>query len=222
MAVVMRRHFVSYPKSGRSWIRYCFHQMEIASSVYFHHDSFEFNDSSKPLPSYDFAQRLTSCTEIDRVVYMHRDPRDILVSLYHQVTGRFDTFFHYKESLSEFIRDDYFGAKNLKLFQDQWNMLCDMDIAYRISYEQCHVDLFSVLKGLLQYYELSVDEASIRSAISSSKFENMRRVEESCVFSERWLRPKNGYLKTRIGKPLNFEASLKLDDLEYLNDYFFN
>jgi hypothetical protein len=48
----------------------------------------------------------------------------------------------------------------------------------------------------------------------------MRRVEEDRIFPEPWLKPRNGHLKTRIGKPLNFEASLKAEDIRYLNDIF--
>jgi hypothetical protein len=69
----------------------------------------------------------------------------VIVSLFFQVTGRFEDFFKYKNSLSEFIRDPYFGARNLAEFQRQWDEICDQGKVLRISYEQCHVDFEEVL-----------------------------------------------------------------------------
>ena len=76
----------------------------------FHHDGFEFNDGAKPPHDFNQANRLSTYAKIDRLVYLERDPRDVMVSLYFQVTKRFKDFFRYEEDISTFIRDDYFGA----------------------------------------------------------------------------------------------------------------
>ena len=38
----MQRQFVSYPKSGRTWIRYILTQLGLDPHIQFHHDRFEF------------------------------------------------------------------------------------------------------------------------------------------------------------------------------------
>src|SRR5215471_14103917 len=116
----MIREFVSFPKSGRTWIRYILTQLGCASLIHFHHDTFEFNDATKPAPNFNLDDRLRHYAQVDRVVYLERDPRDVMVSLYFQVTGRFRDFFEYSGDLSQFIRDDYFGASMLKAFRDIW------------------------------------------------------------------------------------------------------
>ena len=90
---------------------------------HFHHDGFEFSDGSKPPHSFDVSGRLERYGEGDKVAYLERDPRDVMVSLYRQITGRFGDVFEYEGGLSEFIRDDYFGALNLKRFRDMWHVI---------------------------------------------------------------------------------------------------
>ena len=216
----MKRHFVSYPKSGRSWIRYALSCAGVHHAIFFHHDSFEFNSPLMPEPSVDFGKRLSTYLSVDKVVYMYRDPRDILVSLYHQVTGRFRDFFGYDGTISDFIRDEYFGAKNLKIFQEQWLELCGLGVAYMVTYEQCHIDFGAVLLGILDYYQIEIERGLLREAVDASSFAKMRGREVSQDFPEPWLRPRNVFFKTRVGRPLNYHTSLNESDIDYLNSVF--
>ena len=98
----MIREFVSFPKSGRTWIRYLLGQLGVDREIAFHHDRFEFNDGAKPAHDFDLASRLAHYRNVDRLVYLERDPRDVMVSLYHQVTGRFREFFGYPAATKVF------------------------------------------------------------------------------------------------------------------------
>jgi len=216
----MKRQFVSYPKSGRSWLRYALNQLGVDKFIQFHHDSFEFNDGNRPLPNFDFSTRLNIYRRIDRVVYLYREPRDIMVSLYFQIKGRFQDFFNYEGSISDFIRDDYFGAKNLKLFQDQWNQICHMGFAHQISYEQCHDNFSNVLRDVLNYYEFSLPDNQIKNASEAACYEAMKSVESSGSFNQPWLRLRNGYPKVREGKMNNYKHYFTKNDLDYLLSVF--
>ncbi len=216
----MNRHFISYPKSGRSWIRYACNQLGVCQAINFHHDTFEFNNGDKPRPNFDFASRLRKYQQVDRTIYLYREPRDIMVSLYFQIKGRFNDFFQYKGSLSEFIRDDYFGAKNLKIFQDQWDRICQLGIAKCITYEQCHENFSDVLRRVLEYYEISASENDILVASRLSSFDAMKRVEESGKFQQPWLRLRNGFPKVREGKMNSYKEYFSKNDLEYLQTIF--
>ena len=139
-----------------------------SDAVAFRHDGFEFNDASRPPHDFNLESRsLARYSPNSKVVYLDRDPRDVMVSLFHQVTGRFRDFFGYDGSISHFIRDDYFGAHVLLDFRTMWleilaqrNFLC-------VSYEQLHDDAESVLVRVLDYCELVCTGSAIAAAVEA-------------------------------------------------------
>jgi hypothetical protein len=191
-----------------------------AEIIAFHHDGFEFNDGSRPAHDFDLERRRLRYGSVDRIVYLERDPRDVMVSLYHQVTGRFRDMFGYRGTLSEFIRDPYFGAENLARFRAMWNVIAEEANVTRISYEGCHEDPPATLARVLSFYGLDVPREEIEAAAGQAGFENMRAVEESASFSEPWLRPRNGFQKVRKGQVGGFADVLDNDDILYLNGIF--
>lgn len=217
----MIRQFVSYPKSGRTWIRYILVQLGFEHHIIFHHDTFEFNDGNCPPHNFDINQRLlqTSIT-IDKLVYLERDPRDVIVSLYFQVTGRFKDFYNYQGNISQFIRDDYFGAYNLHKFREMWTCIAKKNNYLVVSYEECHQNMFEVLSKILDYYVLSFNPQNLVQAIENAEFSRMKQLEKSEQFPHPWLRPRQGSPKVRLGKVGGFRLTLDEDDICYLNNIF--
>ena len=216
----MKKEFISYPKSGRTWIRYILVELGISKNIHFHHDTFEFNDGSKPKLDFEIDKRIKRYSKNDKIVYLERDPRDVMVSLYHQVTGRFKDFFEYEGSISDFIRDDYFGAKNLSKFRSIWNTVAEQKGFLKITYEECHNDLYKVITNILDYYELDINQNKIEEVIKKSSFDNMKELERSQNFSEPWLKPRNNAYKVREGKVGNYKNNLSSNDIKYLNTIF--
>lgn len=216
----MQRQFISYPKSGRSWVRYMLTQLGVEDRVVFQHDRFEFNDGARPPHDFSLARRLDQYAQVDRVVYLERDPRDVMVSLYHQVTGRFRDFFGYTGTLPEFIRDDYFGAENLRRFRGLWAALVAQRGFLKITYEECHADASQVVRRIVDYYGFDVEQVHIDKAVADAAFDKMREVERSESFPQPWLRPRNGALKVRRGKVGGFRDVLEATDIAYLNAVF--
>jgi hypothetical protein len=214
------RMFVSFPKSGRSWVRYALHRLGVADQIAFHHDGFEYNDGARPPLDFDYARRRARYSGGDLIVYMHRDPRDVMVSLYHQITGRFADFFHYGGSLSDFIRDPYFGADNLQRFRMQWLDLCGQGLALAVTYEECHADFPATLAKIVGHYRLEVSQAAIRQASAAAAIGNMRDIERGGGFEEPWLRLRNNAPKVRLGRAGGFAESLGEEDIAYLNRIF--
>lgn len=214
------RHFISYPKSGRTWLRYVLHGLGLDASISFHHDGFEFNDGMRPTHNFDLAHRKLLFHGDVRIVYLRRDPRDVMVSLYHQVTGRFDDFFGYHGTLSEFLRDPYFGAEVLARFRNLWRTLARDPSVLLVNYEDCHQDLMGVMQAILDHFEFSVSRRQLQVACDAARLTQMQAVETSGKFPHPWLNLRNGAPKVRRGLVGNYLHELSTDDIAYLNKVF--
>lgn len=216
----MNRQFISFPKSGRTWIRYILVQLGIEQDIFFHHDHFEFNDGDLPEHNFDLDMRLKKYRNVDKIVYLQRDPRDVMVSLFFQVTGRFKEFFLFDENVSAFIRHEYFGADVLHKFRLMWHEISNLPNVLVVNYEDCHEDMTSVIKKIVSFYEYDISDQKIAEAVHNSSIDKMRRVEKEGGFSKPWLLPKNGSFKVRKGKRGGYKEELKGEDVLYLNGVF--
>jgi len=216
----MSPQFISYPKSGRSWVRFILTELNVVEEVRFQHDCFEFNDGNKPPHDFRVISRLKRYSIDTKIVYLTRDPRDLMVSLYFQITGRFKDFFNYQGNISEFIRDDYFGANSLRIFQNIWEEMSEHRDVLALSYEDIHKDTVGSIEIILNHYGFQYDYDEIVGAVKKASFSNMKRIEQSSKFPYPWLRPRNGYPKVRKGKVGGYNDILCDDDIKYINDLF--
>jgi len=216
----MRPELVSYPKSGRSRIRFGMHHLGLDESMRFHHDGFEFNDGARPAHDFSVEKRLRHLDEAGPTVFLKRDPRDLLVSLYFQVTGRFQDFFKYTGTLSDFVRDPYFGADALRRFFEMWAEVCAQRPVLVVYYEECAVDAAGVFRRIGEHCGFQRPENDWIAAAEASSFENMRRVEDSGEFPRGWLKKRNGFAKVRRGKVGGYSDSLSTEDIAYVNSVF--
>jgi hypothetical protein len=213
----MRRLVVSFPKSGRTWLRYGLH---IAGhpEVSFTHDGFEYNNGKKPAMNFDPDRRIAAYGRHDRIVYIERDPRDTIVSLFHQVTGRFDDFFSYKSDLSSFIRDPYFGVQNLVKFQRMWRGLKDRLPVLIVTYEDMSADYMSVFKSVVTHLDLQISNDLMANLGDQTSFSTMKDVERARSFDRPWLQPRMGAMKVRRGKVGGYLDELSPQDIAYIED----
>ncbi len=211
---------ISYPKSGRTWLRYMLTVLGHANAIQFHHDGFEFNDGARPSHDLSLENCLKRHGTDARIVYLDRDPRDVMVSLYHQVTGRFRDFFDYQGDVSTFIRDEYFGAHVLARFREMWADALTQRPYLHVRYEELHEDTAAALASVLDYFALASDPAKIAEAVELGQIDHMRRVELSGAFSEPWLQPRNGHTKVRRGEVGAYRDELSSTDIAYLNAAF--
>lgn len=213
----MKKLIVSFPKSGRTWLRYGLH-IAGYSKLSVTHDGFEYNNGEKPALNFDPDRRMAAYGGHDRIVYIERDPRDTIVSLFHQVTGRFDDFFGYKGDLSSFIRDPYFGVHNLVKFQRMWSELKDRLPVLVVTYEDMSTDYMSVFKRVVTHLDLQVSNDLVAKLEYETSFSRMKEIEQARLFDQPWLQPRMGASKVRRGKVGGYLDELPSQDIAYIEE----
>jgi hypothetical protein len=189
-------------------------------AIKFQHDGFEFNDGAKPRHDFDVGERLKRYGADDRIIYLHRDPRDTMVSLFHQVKGRFRDFYQYEGDISAFIRDEYFGAHVLAQFRNMWSQIVQQRNCLVVAYEDMHANGVEQLRRVVSFLDLTVGENEVVRAVRAGRLENMRAVEQGGTFPEPWLRPRDGFTKVRSGMVGGYRHELDQADVQYLNGIF--
>jgi len=214
----MKRAVISFPKSGRTWLRYALLHAAPRTSIVYTHSGFEYNDGLRPPLNFSLPYHLAHVAHVDRFVFVARDPRDVAVSLYHQVTGRFRDFFQYSGDIGAFIRDGYFGIDNIVRFQMIWLQIVEMQPKGMVVwYEDMAEDFAGSFGAVAEHMDLGLTTADIARVSEAARFDNMREVERTGRFPQPWLRLRNGAPKVRKGKVGGHREELSPEDCAYLD-----
>jgi hypothetical protein len=207
---------VSFPKCGRTWLRVMvgrslqrhFGLPDDADAVELAHLA----ELDPRVPSVlvthdDDAQwKAPGDVERDKGAYRHRrvillvrDPRDVIVSLYHQMSGRRGEDVG---ALDEFVDRPAGGFASLLAFYDAWAGALDVPAAVLVvRYEDLHADPVAQLRRVLAFLGVQdVDAATVDDAVAYGSFANMRRLEEAGTSASTRLRPVGDAYKTRRGR----------------------
>jgi hypothetical protein len=153
---------VSTPKSGRTWLRYMLDRLGL--HVQYTH-AFGRLEVPKDLPP--------------RLILLHRDPRDTVVSAWYQHCKRRRD---YSGDLSSFLRDPALGIEQRILFNLFWAEQAFARGGCVISYEALHADTATELARVARFVGgCDPDPACITAAVESGAFEQMRALEASGV-----------------------------------------
>jgi hypothetical protein len=163
---------VSFPKSGRTWLRVMLDELKIQAE--YEHDNSSHNaglhlrDLSRDKSSY--AGR--------NVVLLIRDPRDVTVSGFHQTTRRTNKF---SGSLSEFIRDEHHGIAKVVAFYQSWAL--NMDTPRKLlllRYEELRKNPSLYLERVAAHFELPLSNShALKKVVETYQFDNMQAMERS-------------------------------------------
>lgn len=231
-------YFISYPKSGRTWVRFMY-----LTYLELHFNLIQKNifDVEEELIHYWKPQWIhlgtapsegnffysignvnfrhlhgSSCVWITRNIY------DTLVSLYHHTCHRSKV--QYKYSISDFIREPKYGTLKICCFYAAMynNLYNGNRKILKISYEEMEKDHTSVLLRLLDYVKIKPNNEYIKIAVERSQFENMRELGNSYAYKNTWLAPTdkdnpNSY-KVREAKSGSFRKELSEKDIEYIDN----
>ena len=233
-------YVISFPKSGRTWHKLMVghylaqltgapekNAFKVASlcrraglkPIEYSHNDTGFKDGLPP------SSRLVASPQLWQgrpVLFLVRNPRDVLVSAYHHATTRATTRFH--GTLSEFVRRPETGIAKVMKAYVSWNDRSGMASASLVhSYEEMHRDPAAVLTSSLRFFGLSeIDPRMVAAAVEFCRFDNMQRYERLDMFGAKQLRNASGSptaAKVREGRVGSYQNALSASDLEFIDAY---
>lgn len=154
------------------------------------------------------------------VLFLTRDLRDLMVSCYFQATrriGRFDG------PISAFIRDDRFGVAKVLTFYRHWHAAREVpDRFVPLSYESMVADPSAALRTALGLSDIGADPVEIAAAVAFGRFDGLQARERAGYFRSDILRPGDGSdpesFKIRSGTVGGYRQYLSADDIAHIND----
>lgn len=206
---------VSYPKSGRTWLRVMLDDLGLTplfshAGVTFHH--YEFDHTSVLHDLDNFKDK--------KIVFLSRDPRDTVVSYYYQLSSRMNEF---EGSVSDFIKDDKHGIRSVCAFNTGWlKNAHGFQGFYHMRYEDFVDDAEGRLHNFFKFIGKNKSGASIKKAVQRNQFDKMKKQEASGALARRF--PKrfandgiksDEAMKVRKGKAGGYTDTLSKKDIVY-------
>jgi len=188
--------------------------------------------------SHDDYPHWKSCYEIftdksvyrgKKVIFLVRDPRDVLVSYYFQYTRRNDKTLagdaSFDGTLDDFIRYEIGGLPSIVTFYNVWARQRDIPRKFMLmTYEDLQMDMYRELKRLVKFLNLpDYGKNSMRDAVSKGSFSNMRQLEERQALGDSRLQPHDDYdpdaYKVRRGVVGGYKDYFEAEEIDQINSY---
>ena len=227
---------ISFPKCGRTWLRLMIGKafeehfnLGNANILELHQLAALHPDIPKILVTHDDGPQWKMPDDLveskkkyknKKVIFLVRDPRDVLVSSYFQKKKRRNK---YNGELFDYVHEEVGSLESLLRFYNIWARNRDIPKDFLlVRYEDMHEDPKRELRRVLDFLDLKeVSNDVIAEAVRFTSFENMRKMELADKFKSTRLRPldkedKESY-KTRKGKVGGFIDYLSRENIEYIN-----
>jgi hypothetical protein len=242
-------YLISYPKCGRTWLR-----LMIGRAISQHFGLPETEDvlflrsyrryhieAPSLMVIHEDRPMLRTPEELEttktrfrgkKVVFLARDPRDVIVSSYFEMKNRSRLFGDnpyeqhtstFDGSLPEFIHQRRGGFDTLLTYYNIWaqNRYLPQDFLL-VRYEDVNSNPGGELRRVLDFLGLqAISQATVDEAVSFASFENMRKMEAEGRFKSGMLTPANHTdresYKTRKGKTRGYVEYLSPSEIETLN-----
>jgi len=244
---------LSFPKAGRTWLT-----ILLGRALQLHFGLHKANplklrklaDSCPQLPSIFIAHddrpqwkrphELSTDKEVYRgkkVIFMVRDPRDLLISNFFQkkkrITPRkFLFFFHRRRrikhepfagELPDFLNHDEGGFDTMLRYFNIWAEKRDVPAEFLcVRYEDMKADPARELVKVLEFIGVrGVSDDAIKSAVEFASFDNMKQMEKTNALGSSRLRPHDSKdpdsYKVRKGKVGGYADYLTHEQIDGLN-----
>lgn len=220
---------VSFPKTGRTWLNYMLKQMVKQSNhplknnenfIFNEHDSSEIiienGTRNNPLDVFKFTSR--NRYRRGKVLFLVRDPRDVIVSHFHQITKRAQNPFVFN-SISDFVKDDILGFKRIIQYYNLWFFQKDIAKDFLlIKYEDLLNHGVDTLSEINKFFNIDITKDKIEKIYSESSADKMRKKEkENKLEGFTDFGKDRDKLKVRNAKSGGFINELSEDDILFCN-----
>jgi len=232
--------FVSYPKSGRTWVRFLINDYLCRSQGVTLRNVFEAETQLQHVAHIEYSHLSSAMlsrlnywdvgrlhpTIFDRPwLFLGRDFYQTMVSAYYQATRRIGVF---DGTASAFIRDPRFGIVKLVTFYNQWEAIKPaVPGSVTFTYGSMKRDPASTMGHVLRALRLPVDERLLGQTLKAGTFENMKRLGASPEYADTPLAPSDpnnpDAHKVRAGgsDPTEMFTTADLDYIEQVIDALF-
>jgi len=226
---------VSIPKSGRTWLRVFLHayccavegrpftldEDEISATripeFIFTHDLWEHLKTARFKDSIR-GKHLVPRHAIDAkpILLLSRDPRDVIVSLFFQLSKRTRQF---RGTLSDIVNDRRFGIHSIVEIMNTWLLEWGERNNFKLlRYEDCRLDTRGAFEEMLGFFGFErIEQGAFDRGLQFSSFENMKSMEARGEFKTGILLPENpsdpDSFKVRRGIVGGYKQYLKERDL---------
>ncbi len=254
---------LSFPKCGRTWLRI------MIAKVFQQHFKLEHRRIERKLLKLHKLPRLNpnvpkimvdhddfphwkNASELkqnkkryrhSKVIFLVRDPRDVIVSFYFEQSKRLTVEDTEKQKrhrelknfrnrvkpyvgpMEKFVHEEIGSFETLIEYYNIWERNREIPRDFLLmKYEDLRANTQNELRRLMDFLELpDVADETLASAIEFCRFENMRKMEQENAFHSGKLAPKNASdkesFKTRKGKVGGYREYLSKEDINYLNDH---
>jgi hypothetical protein len=228
----------SFPKSGRTWFRFIlsnyFNDVFALGQDVDLHSTFRIVpnldlDKERGIPSFRFRDRrpampLVLVTHLDYsarlfndrpVIFLVRDPRDVLVSSYYHATRHKHRF---TGGIDEFLKDPEQGARHLVVYLNRWAAGIEAHRHLVLDYESLSADPVASTRKALEFLGCGVDDAALVRAVEASRFEAMREIEQRVgIPGHDYDRGDEQSLRMRKGKAGGFTDELSAAQIAWVD-----
>jgi len=199
MAPAVDAYLCSYPKSGRTWMRFALSNlmdevyglgldldMENMFGLIPNDDGRKQTQPWKTLDAYRFAERsdvpfaaMSHLAWDERfattpVVLLMRSPADSLVSHYYHMSRHAGEF---KDDIDEFARDPLYGVPALVEHFASWEPHAEDPNVISVTYEQLRSEPLEPFSRIVAQLGIDATSAQMEQALEISSVERMREVE---------------------------------------------
>jgi len=228
---------ISFPKCGRTWVRSLIGKAICEKFNYSDKlalKTFKITKDAGLLPTevthdyssiqnglkYNKQPTKKNAYKDKKVIFLIRNIKDVLVSCYFQATKRVNKF---DGNISEFIRDERYGAKKIITFFNIWynNRTVPKEFLL-IRYEDLYKDPKEALIKSLKLIGLEdFEDEILNKAINFSSFNSMKQKERENYFKEKRMRAMDDddddSFKVRKGKIKGYNEYLNDKDIAYID-----
>ena len=144
------------------------------------HDLFSFSEAVPTIPSikpmHEKYGQFGNRYDQQKVILLVRDPRDAIVSRYHQHKTKIDDKLGCT-TLDEYVSEGSELNDYIQFYNDWQTHKASAQDVLILRYEDMKANTFESVKKVLIFLQLPIQPATVREAIDYASFKNMRKIE---------------------------------------------